>query len=135
MVADEIASLAHLRIRIDKWLWAARFFKTRSLAAQAVEGGKVRLNDERVKAAKAVRAGDRMAIRIGAYEWSITVRTISDRRGPAEAARGLYDEDEQSREQRAAAVAKHRAGIEPQAASGGRPEKKQRRALRRVRGY
>ena len=123
------------RLRIDKWLWAARFFKTRSLAAQAVEGGKVKLNDERVKAAKPVHEGDRLSIRIGENDWIVTILALSDRRGPAEAARALYTEDEASRQQRIERVERRRAGFEPQAQPGGRPEKRERRVLRRVRGY
>ncbi len=123
------------RTRIDKWLWAARFFKTRSLAAQAVEGGKVKLDDERVKAAKPVRKGDRLTIRIGDQQWSITVQALSDRRGPAEVARTLYHEDDESREARIAAIESKRGALDPQAVHGGRPEKRQRRELRRVRGY
>ncbi len=123
------------RVRIDKWLWAARFFKTRSLAAQAVEGGKVKLSEDRVKAAKGLRVGDRLSIRIGDYEWRITVRVLSDRRGPAGVARQLYEEDEASRIAREEAVAKRRAGVDPQSQPGGRPEKRQRRELRRLRGY
>jgi len=123
------------RLRIDKWLWAARFFKTRSLAAQAVEGGKVKLNEERAKAARAVRIGDRISVRIGDHEWRITVRALSDRRGPAQVAQELYEEDEASRLARSEAVAKRRAGFDPQPQPGGRPEKRQRRELRRLRGY
>ena len=124
-----------LRVRIDKWLWAARFFKTRSLAAQAVDGGKVKLNDARVKPAKALQAGDRLEIHIGQYEWVITVRVLSEQRGPAPAARELYTEDEQSRERRAAAVSARRDGLHPFPESGGRPGKKQRRDLQRLRGF
>jgi len=135
MMASEFDSDAGERTRIDKWLWAARFFKTRSLAAQAVEGGRVKLNDERVKPAKAVRAGDRLALRIGAYDWAVTVCALSDKRGPADAARGLYREDEASRDRRSVAIAARRAGMDPEPQHGGRPEKKQRRALQRLRGY
>jgi ribosome-associated heat shock protein Hsp15 len=123
------------RSRIDKWLWAARFFKTRSLAAQAVEGGKVKLNDERVKAAKALRVGDRLAIQLGACEWIVTVIELSDRRGPAPIARTLYEEDPQARAARLAALDKRRGVVDPQPLAGGRPEKKQRRDLQRLRGY
>ena len=123
------------RVRLDKWLWAARFFKTRSAAAQAVEGGKVKIDDERIKPARPVRVGDRLAIRIGGYEWLVTVRALSDRRGPAPVARELYEEDESSRERRIAAVARQRAGFDPEPEHGGRPEKRQRRDLRRLRGY
>jgi len=124
-----------IRVRIDKWLWAARFFKTRSLATQAVETGKVTLNDARVKPAKALGVGDRLAIRIGLFEWSITVRALAERRGPPAAARELYSEDEASRERRIAAVTKRREGLDPMAEHGGRPDKKQRRILQRLRGH
>jgi ribosome-associated heat shock protein Hsp15 len=127
------ASLA--KLRLDKWLWAARFFKTRSMAAQAVEGGKVKLNDERIKAAKPVRVGDRLSIRIGDYEWIVAVRALSDRRGPALVARELYVEDETSRSARVAAVQDRRSGLQPTPEPGGRPEKRQRRNLVRIRGY
>lgn len=123
------------RVRIDKWLWAARFFKTRSAAAQAVEGGKVKLDAERVKPARPLRVGDRLSIRIGAYEWLVTVRALSDRRGPAPVARSLYEEDPESRERRIAAVGRKQAGFDPEPEHGGRPEKKQRRELDRLRGY
>jgi ribosome-associated heat shock protein Hsp15 len=130
--SDEVGAA---RIRIDKWLWAARFFKTRSLAAQAVEGGKVKVNDERVKSAKPVRPGDRVSIQIGRDEWIVEVTGLADRRGPADVARTLYAEDVQAREARLAAAQKRRAGVEPEPLAGGRPEKKQRRDLQRLRGY
>ena len=123
------------RVRIDKWLWAARFFKTRSLAAHAVDGGKVKLNDARVKPAKALTIGDRLEVHIGPYEWTIIVRVLSEQRGPAAAARELYAEDEASRERRAAAVAARREGLHPLPEPGGRPVKKQRRVLQRLRGF
>ena len=123
------------RVRIDKWLWAARFFKTRSLAAHAVEGGKVKLNEARVKPAKALQIGDRLEIHIGQYEWSITVCLLSEQRGPASAARELYTEGEESRERRAAMVAARREGLQPWPEPGGRPVKKQRRHLQRLRGF
>ena len=124
-----------LRVRIDKWLWAARFFRTRSLAAHAVEGGKVKLNDARAKPAKALQVGDRLEIHIGRYEWSITVRVLSEQRGPASAARELYSEDEESRKRRDAVVAERREGLHPLPEPGGRPVKRQRRDLQRLRGY
>ena len=130
-----MTQVSDTRVRIDKWLWAARFFKTRSLAAQAVEGGKVKLNDARVKPAKTLHIGDRVEIHIEAYEWFITVRALSEQRGPAAAARELYTEDEQSSERRAAAVAARREGLHPFAEHGGRPVKKQRRTMQRIRGY
>lgn len=80
------------RVRIDKWLWAARFFKTRSLAADAIGGGKVSLNGDGVKPAKMVQVGDEVRIRLGPYEHVVTVRDVSERRGPASVAQGLYEE-------------------------------------------
>ena len=76
-------------MRLDKWLWAARFFKTRALAQAAINGGKVKLKGERVKPAREVAPGDELAIRIGELEWLIEVKALSERRGPAEAARKL----------------------------------------------
>jgi len=135
MASETDPDAAEERARIDQWLWAARFFKTRSRAAQAVDGGKVKLNDERVKPAKSLRVGDRLSIRIDAYAWTLTVCGLSDKRGPAEQARTLYREDDASRDARAAAVAARRAGMHPAPQHGGRPEKRQRRALQRLRGY
>ena len=122
-------------IRLDKWLWAARFFKTRSAATQAVDGGRVKLADARVKPAKILRIGDRLDIQIGPYAWSITVRALNDRRGPAASARELYLEDADSIERRAAAVAARRDDAHPWPEPGGRPVKKQRRILQRLRGF
>ena len=119
-------------VRLDRWLWAARFFKTRALAQQAVEGGHVRLNGERVKPARALKAGDRLEIRIGAYQWHITVRALTVRRGPASTARLLYEESEESRLARQAKVAEHRTEINPLAALQGRPTKRDRRQLDRL---
>jgi ribosome-associated heat shock protein Hsp15 len=118
------------RIRIDKWLWAARFFKTRALAAAAVSGGKIDLNGDHIKPAKAVKAGDRMALRIGAYEWDITIVALSDRRGPATEAQKLYTETSQSQEARREKAAQLKA--ERQSApfyAKGRPTKKDRRHI------
>ena len=84
------------RLRIDKWLWAARFFKTRSLAAQAVDGGRVQVNGARVKPSKDVKPGDEVAVHIGELEWVVDVRALAARRGPAEAARKLYEERAES---------------------------------------
>jgi len=76
-------------MRVDKWLWAARFFKTRSLAQHAIAAGRVKLGDARVKPSHEIRAGDSISVRVGDYEWQITVRGLSDKRGPAEQARKL----------------------------------------------
>ena len=83
-------------VRIDKWLWAARFFKTRSLAANAVTNGRVQVNQVRVKPSKHLVVGDRLEIRITPYSWIVEVLKISSHRGSAEIARGLFREDEQS---------------------------------------
>jgi ribosome-associated heat shock protein Hsp15 len=88
------------RLRIDKWLWAARFYKTRALAAAAVEGGKVQVNGERVKPAKLLRAGDALIVRNGPFAWTITVLALGGRRVPAAEAAKLYCESEESRKSR-----------------------------------
>ena len=118
-------------MRIDKWLWAARFFKTRSLAQAAVAGGKVKANGERVKAAKEIAPGDRLALRIGEFEWLITIRALSNQRGPAETARKLYEEDEAGRAQRLAQVADRRAHASVWGERKGRPTKRERRQMER----
>jgi ribosome-associated heat shock protein Hsp15 len=94
------------KVRIDKWLWAARFFKTRSLAAQAVNGGKVHLGGERIKPARLVKAGDELRIQRGEEQFEVLVLGVAERRGPAKVARLLYEETEASVE------ARHRAGLE-----------------------
>jgi len=119
------------RVRIDKWLWAARFFKTRTLAAQAVEGGKIQVNGQRVKAARDLKPGDALAIRIGELEWLIEVRALATRRGPAEVARGLYEESEASRARRLATVEARRRAPDPASGMRGRPTKRDRRLIRR----
>lgn len=122
------------RVRIDKWLWAARFFKTRSLASQAVNGGKVKLNGESAKPSKELRPGDRLTIHIGSYEWEIAVQILSEHRGSAEVARTLYEESEESRARRVERVAQVRAQFNPAVAIRGRPTKKDRRQLSRLTG-
>jgi ribosome-associated heat shock protein Hsp15 len=114
-------------VRIDKWLWAARFFKTRSLAQQAIAAGRVKLNDARVKSSHVLKAGDALAIRVGDFEWQIVVSALSDKRGPAEQARKLYQETEASRAERARRMDLRRWGAEPAAALKGRPTKRDRR--------
>lgn len=117
-------------LRVDKWLWAARFFKTRSLAAEAVDGGKVHLNGARTKPARIVRAGDELTIRRGAYENVVVVRALSEHRGPAEQAQTLYDETEASKAAREALAAQLRLQRGAAFESEGRPSKKERRDLR-----
>src|SRR5947207_11915077 len=85
-------------VRLDKWLWAARFFKTRSLATEAVNGGKLEVNGERAKPAKAVKPGDEIRLKLGPYEHILIVRQLSDRRGPAAVAQTLYEETQASRD-------------------------------------
>lgn len=116
-------------MRLDKWLWAARFFKTRSLAQQAIAAGKVKLNDSRTKAAHELRTRDALAIRIGDFEWQVKVKALSDRRGPAEHARKLYEETEASRTERARRMDLRRWGAEPASMLKGRPTKRDRRLI------
>ncbi len=125
-MSDEINKL-----RIDKWLWAARFFKTRALAVEAVESGKVLVNEVRVnKPAKAIGAGDRVEIRIGPYQFTLQVLGISDKRGPAPEAQKLYHESDESRERRA--VLGERLSAE-QTSFRGRPTKRDRRLIEEFR--
>jgi ribosome-associated heat shock protein Hsp15 len=119
------------RLRLDKWLWAARFFKTRGLAAQAVAGGRVRVNGERVKPAKELKVGDELMVHVGELEWVIEVRGLAARRGPAPAARALYAEREESRARREAALALRAHAPDPAAGLRGRPTKRDRRRLKR----
>lgn len=127
------------RVRIDKWLWAARFFKTRSLAAEAVGGGKVDLNGERIKPAKPVKIGDVLRIRKGMFEWEVTVQKLGERRGSATLAQELYVESEASKQTRAELA--ERLRLEREAAPApipryvkGRPTKRDRRQLDRFKG-
>jgi ribosome-associated heat shock protein Hsp15 len=122
------------RVRIDKWLWAARFFKTRSLAAEAVAGGKVQVNGERVKRAKPLQIGDEVRIRLGPYEHQVVVRELSDRRGPAARAAALYEEKESSRAAREALALQLRSVHAIFAPERGRPTKKDRREIQKLKG-
>ena len=116
-------------LRVDKWLWSARFFKTRALAAEAVDAGRVSVNGERAKPAKAVKRGDALAIRRPPYEHLVTVLAVSDRRGPASEAQKLYEESAESRAKREA-VARELKSMPPPVFKG-RPSKKDRRTLER----
>ncbi len=118
--------------RVDKWLWTARFFKTRSLAAEAVAGGKVRVNGERAKPARTVRPGDELRIHIGPYEHVIRVRGVAARRGPATEAALLYEESDESRAARKELAARLAAERVYSRAAKGRPSKKERRELIRL---
>jgi len=116
-------------VRLDKWLWAARFFKTRSLAQQAVAGGRVQLNGERTKRAHEVRVGDTIDVRVGDWRWQIIVRALSERRGPAQEARRLYAETPASVAERERRHDLRRWGAEPAAELKGRPTKRDRRQI------
>ncbi len=116
-------------MRIDKWLWAARFFKTRSLATDAVEGGKIKLNGERPKPAKAVKVGDQLEIRSGPFAFSISVLALSDKRGSATIAATLYSESEESQTARKTLAAQLRADAIATPFLRGRPTKKARRDI------
>ena len=116
-------------LRIDKWLWAARFFKTRSLAADAVTGGKVKLNGERVKAAKTIRLDDELSIHVGPYEYLVRVVGLSGKRGPAPEAALLYEESAASKAAREDLAARLSAQRVDDSHEKGRPTKRARRQI------
>ena len=120
------------RLRIDKWLWAARFYKTRSLAVKAVEGGKVRVNGDRVKPSRELKVGDEVAVRIAELEWVIEVRVLGSQRGSAAQAALLYAERADSRARREQMLAVRKAYVHPASTIKGRPTKKDRRQLQRL---
>jgi ribosome-associated heat shock protein Hsp15 len=122
------------KTRIDKWLWAARFYKTRALAAEAIAGGKVQVNGERVKRAKPLQVGDELRIRQGPYEHQIVVRDLSDRRGPAVQAAALYEEKPESRAAREALALRLKILHSAFLPERGRPTKKDRREINRLKG-
>jgi ribosome-associated heat shock protein Hsp15 len=119
-------------VRIDKWLWAARFFKTRSLAADAVDRGRVRIGGEPVKPARGVKVNDRIMIDNGSDRWEVLVLELSDKRGPAPVARALYSETEESIVRRERDQEARRLFPEPGSSIKGRPTKRDRRALDRT---
>ena len=121
------------RVRLDKWLWAARFYKTRSLAAEAVEKGKVEVNGERAKRAKLLQAGDSLMIRLGPYQHIVTVRGVSEKRGPASVAAKLYEESAEGRKAREAMQIQVKAAQSVPGYDRGRPTKKDRREIERLR--
>jgi ribosome-associated heat shock protein Hsp15 len=121
------------RVRLDKWLWAARFFKTRALAVHAIDGGKVEVNGERAKRAKQLQAGDSVRIRIGPFQHLITVLALSERRGPASVATTLYEENAESRKAREALQLQMKAAQSTSGYLPGRPTKKDRRDIEKVR--
>jgi ribosome-associated heat shock protein Hsp15 len=119
-------------MRIDKWLWAARFYKTRSLASAAVEGGHVELNGERAKPAKQIRIGDELRIRLNQLTHVVSVHGFAERRGPASEARLLYEETEASKRERARLAEQRRLAPTPTYEEGGRPTKRDRRDMARI---
>ena len=118
-------------VRIDKWLWAARFFKTRSLATQAVDAGRVRLDDERIKPARNIRRGESLRIENEGGIHEVVVKELADKRGPASVAQGLYQETPESIASRQAAAENRRFFREPATSIKGRPTKRDRRLLDR----
>ncbi|MGH7871111.1 MAG: RNA-binding S4 domain-containing protein [Candidatus Binatia bacterium] len=116
-------------IRLDKWLWAARFFKTRALAADALNGGKVTINGDRAKPSRMLRVGDELCIRRGPYERTIVVKDLSRLRGPAMRAQVRYEETAESIRKREAAIAQLKLERPPEFDAAGRPSKRDRRAI------
>lgn len=134
MAHNEEDSTSVGRVRVDKWLWAARFFKTRSIAADAIGGGKVLVAGERVKPAKLLQVGDEVRLRMGPYEHVVIVRAVSERRGPAPVAAALYEETAESRAARLKLAEQLR--MAPAAfvyEDKGRPTKRDRREIERLR--
>ena len=117
------------QVRIDKWLWAARFFKTRSVATEAVSGGHVKVNGERAKPSRDVAVGDRVEVRRDQQRWTVDVRALADRRGTASAARELYDETPESTAAREQRRLEAKASRPLGADLGARPTKRDRRRL------
>jgi ribosome-associated heat shock protein Hsp15 len=119
------------KLRIDKWLWAARFFKTRSLAADAVEAGRVMVNEVRVKPAKTIAVGDQLDIRLGQARFEVEVLALSGKRGSAPIAQQLYCESDESRERRAVIAAQLK--LQPEFFTiRGRPTKRDRREIEKL---
>jgi ribosome-associated heat shock protein Hsp15 len=122
------------KVRLDKWLWAARFFKTRALAAEAIDGGKVEVNGDRAKRAKLVHAGDEIRLRQGPVEWQLRVQDVAERRGSAEIAQRLYEETADGLRKRLAAQQQLRDMPTAFAFGDSKPGKRDRRELRRLKG-
>jgi len=121
------------KVRLDKWLWAARFFKTRGLAATAIDSGKIQVAGARVKRSRLVQAGDEISIRLGAFDHIVTVRRLSERRGPAAVAVTLYEELPASRKAREDLQLQMKAAAPVFGYDQGKPTKKQRRDIERMR--
>jgi ribosome-associated heat shock protein Hsp15 len=117
------------KLRLDKWLWAARFFKTRAQASEAIGGGHVHLNGERVKPARTVKVGDTLSVRKAGQEWTVVIEALSARRGPASVAQQLYTETEASRTAREQLAEQRRLETAAAPRGQGRPDKKARRQI------
>jgi ribosome-associated heat shock protein Hsp15 len=122
------------RVRLDRWLWAARWYKTRSQAAQAIAGGKIRVNGERPKRARVIGLGEEVRVRKGPYEFHVVVRGLSEDRGPAATARTLYEETPASQAARALLALQLKSQPQITYTGKGRPTKKDRRAIERLEG-
>lgn len=122
------------KVRLDKWLWAARFFKTRSLATTAVNGGKVHVNDQRVKPSRAISVGDRLTVQRGLERYEIVIDGLSEKRGPAKVAQTLYTESEESIRGRDEAAALRKAANQGMRPSENRPSGRNRRLIRSFTG-
>ncbi len=119
-------------VRIDKWLWAARFFKTRSLATDAVDSGKVKLNDEKTKPSRSVKVHDRLWINQGTTEWNVVVKALAEKRGSATIAQHLYTETEESAAKRRLELENRKLFTEPSRTLKGRPTKRDRRLIEKA---
>jgi ribosome-associated heat shock protein Hsp15 len=123
-----------MRVRLDRWLWAARFFKTRALAAAAIGGGKVEVGGARAKPAKLLAVGDRLRIRRGPFEYVVMVRALSERRGSPAAAAALYTEDPDAKRARERLTEQLRLAPSLRYEGKGRPTKRDRREIEKLRG-
>ncbi len=126
--------MAPEKVRLDRWLWAARFFKTRALASQAIGGGKVRVNGAAAKRAKLLSVGDELRIRKGPFEHRVVVRALSEHRGPPSQAAALYQEDPEGKRLRERLADQLRMAPSIQYEGKGRPTKKDRREIERLKG-
>jgi len=129
MRAAPDAAIAPRRVRFDKWLWAARFYRTRNLAAQAIEAGQARIDGERVKPSHPVKPAARVVLRRGGLTWNIVVTALADQRGGAALAANLYEETPESVATRESEIARRRAEAAAAPTSDGRPTKRDRRKL------
>jgi ribosome-associated heat shock protein Hsp15 len=129
MRAKPDTAIAPPRVRFDKWLWAARFYKTRSVAAQAIDAGQARIDGERVKASHPIRPGERVVLRREGLIWNVVVIALSDKRGGAAQAAKLYGETQESTAARESEIARRKAAAGSAPTLDGRPTKRDRRKL------